>query len=182
MHKIHLTKTQSLALPLQLHFTSRATLCLSSYTLPLQLHFKSQNVSFFSFPPKHLNESIIAHHACYETHLLYPPLFGYVNKTNNQFKMYNFIVHAVLCFSFSSLSSHRQHNGQCVCGACCCLTQLATYMSRFECRQFTTLQHVYCKSVLTAVTCAALVNGQSYSAHFILRICYRSPLSINTYI
>jgi hypothetical protein len=54
LHKVHLTKTQSL-------------------TLPLQLHVKSQTASFFSFPLKHLNEFIVAHRACYEAHLLYPP-------------------------------------------------------------------------------------------------------------
>jgi len=32
--------------------------------------------------------------------------------------MYNFTTHTVLCFSFSSPSSHRQHNGRCVCKAC----------------------------------------------------------------
>jgi len=54
IHKIQLTKTQSLA-------------------VPLQLHVKSQTVSFFSFPLKHFNEFIIAHRAFYEAHLLYPP-------------------------------------------------------------------------------------------------------------
>jgi hypothetical protein len=90
--KIHLTKTQSLS-------------------LPLLLHVKSQAVSFFSFPLKHFGEFVIAHRACYEAHLLYPPLFGYANKTNTQIKMYNFTLHTALCFSFSSLSF--AHTSQC---------------------------------------------------------------------
>ena len=121
IHTIHLTKTVT--------------------TLPLQLHVKSQSGYFFSFPLKHLNEFIIAHRACYEIHLLYPPWFGYANKTNQRLKMYNFTIHTVLCFSFSFLSWHRQHNVRCVSEACYCLTQFATYMSRLGCRQFTTLQH-----------------------------------------
>jgi hypothetical protein len=82
IHKIHLTKTQSLA-------------------VPLQLHVKSQTVSFFSFPLKHLNEFIIAHRACCEAHLLYTLWFGYANKTNNPLQMYNFTIHTAMCFSFS---------------------------------------------------------------------------------
>ena len=38
-------------------------------------------------------------------------------------------------------------------------------------RQFTILQHVYSESVLTAVTCAKLVSGQSYPAYFLLHAC-----------
>jgi len=68
IHKIHLTKTHSLA-------------------VPLQLHVKSQTVSFFSFPLKHLNEFIIAHRAFYEAHLLYSLWFAYANKTNNPLQM-----------------------------------------------------------------------------------------------
>jgi len=82
IHKIHLTKTQSLA-------------------VPLQLHVKSQTVSFFSFPLKNLNEFIIAHRACYEAHLLYTLWLGYANKTNNPLQMYNFTIHTAMCFSFS---------------------------------------------------------------------------------
>ena len=83
---------------------------------------------------------------------------------------------------FPTLSWHRQHNGRCVCAAWYCLTQFATYMSRFGCRQFTTLQHVYCQSVLMAVTCARLVSRQCYLAKFIVPVCYLSGLSTNTYI
>jgi len=72
-------------------------------------------------------------------------------KLTIKLKMYNFTIHTVLCFSFTSLSWHRQHNVRCVCEYCNCLTQFATYTSRLGCRQFTTLQHVYCKSVLRAV-------------------------------
>ena len=162
-NKIHLTKTQSLS-------------------SPIQLRVKSQKFSFFSFPLKHFNEFTIAHSACYEAHLLCPPWFGYANKTNNQLKTYNFTKHTALCFSFSSLSWHTHHSGRSVCGACYCLTEFATYMSTVVYRQFTTLKHVYCKSVLSAVTCARLVSGQSYSAYFIMHVCYRSCLSSNTYI
>ena len=81
-----------------------------------------------------------------------------------------------------TLSWHRLHNGRCVYAACCCLTQFATYMSRFGCRQFTALQHLYCKSILTAVTCARLVSGQCYLTYFILHFCYLSPFSSNTNI
>jgi hypothetical protein len=91
-HKIHLTKTQSLP-------------------LPLQLHVKSQAVSLFNFSLKHFNESIIAQCAFNETHVLYPPSFGYANKTDNQLKTYNFTIHTVQCFPFSSPSLHRRHKG-----------------------------------------------------------------------
>ena len=111
-----------------------------------------------------------------------PPSFGYANKTNQRLKMYNFTIHTVLCSSFSSLSWHRQHNVRCVLEACYCLTQFATHISRLGCRQFTTLQHVYCKSILTAVTCARQVSGQSYPACLTMYVCYRSRLSSNTYI
>jgi len=123
IHKIPLTKTQSLA-------------------IPLQLHFKSKMVSFFSFPLKHLNKFIIAHNACYEAHLLYPPWFSYANKTNNNYKC-TISLYILSCVSLFPLSWHRQHNGRCVCEACYCLTEFATHMSRFGCDQSITLQHVY---------------------------------------
>jgi hypothetical protein len=91
-HKIHLTKTQSPA-------------------LPLQLHVKSQTDPLFSFSLKHFNEFIIAQCACHETHLLYLPCFGYANKTNNKLKTHNFTIHTVQFFPFSSLSLHRHHKG-----------------------------------------------------------------------
>ena len=88
--------------------------------------------------------------------------------------LYSYILHCAC--PLPTLSCHRQHNGRCVCEACCCLTQFATYMSRFGCRQFTTLQHVYYKRLLTAVTCARPVNGQCYPAYFRVPVCYRSGL------
>jgi hypothetical protein len=72
--KIHLTKTRSLA-------------------SPLQLHVKSHTVYFFSFPLKNFNEFVITHRACYEANVLYPLWFGYANKTNNQLNMNNFTIH-----------------------------------------------------------------------------------------
>jgi len=85
--------------------------------------------------------------------------------------MYNFTIHNVLCFYFPYLLTQTAQ-WRCVCAACYCITQCATYVSTFGCRQFTTLHHVYCKSVLTAVTCVRLVSGQSYLACFILYVCY----------
>ena len=129
IHKIHLTKTQSLA-------------------IPLQLHFKSQTVSFFCFPLKHLSNFIVSHSACYEAHLLHPSWFGYANKTNNNYKC-TISLYILSCVSLFPLSWHRQHNGRCVCKACYFLTESTTHMSRFACRHFTVLLHAYCESVFT---------------------------------
>jgi hypothetical protein len=81
IHKFHLTKTQSQA-------------------VPLQLHVKSQTVSFFGFPLKHLNEFIIAHLRATRA-TCYILCIGYASKSNNQLQMYNFTTHTALFSSFS---------------------------------------------------------------------------------
>jgi hypothetical protein len=70
-------------------------------------------------------------------------------------KLHNFTwyTYTFLFLCLSSPTWHKQHNGRCVYGACCCPTECATYMLRLRCRQFTNLQHVCCKCVLRAVTC-----------------------------
>ena len=62
-----------------------------------------------------------------------------------------------------------------------CLTEFATYMSRFGCRQFTILQYVYCKSVLTAAIRARLSGGLPSPTFYISTSAISpSPLSGNT--
>ena len=123
IYKIHFTKTRPQAAPLQ----------------PL---VKSQMISFFNFPLKFLNEFIIAQlpatrATCY---ILLDSVTPIKLTINYKCTISLYILSCVSLFPLSLLTHTAQW--RCVCTACYCLSQFATYMSRFGCRKFTTPQHV----------------------------------------